>query len=154
MKSGRGNWGCSFLIIWAIALSIFRGNFWVITASVVAAFILASILPSVVTKILRRRQENKKYREILHELMPKVQSINVGQLEEITAHLEHEYKKCCEPYRAVLRNAEGDEINICPICNRYLKMKKSKRENDLLECTNYPTCTFTRDFAEIFRVGL
>lgn len=154
MRSGRGNWGCFFFILWGILLYIFSGHFWIITIGVFIAFVSTSIFPAVARNLKKHRQENKKYRQILHELIPRVQSINVDQLEETTGQLEQHYEKCCEPYKAVIHNAKGEEINICPICGNYLRMRKLKRENDVLECINYPTCTYTRDFANIFEIEL
>ena len=146
--------GCFFVIIWLIMISIFPNHSLLVTISAIIAYILTYTLVDNIKVWKERQKENKKYRKLLQETMPKVQFIDISSFQKQVTQLEQYYERNYSSHKAILRNTKGEIMNICPKCGGNLGIRKTRMGKRFLGCANYPNCSFIQSFENIYEVNI
>lgn len=142
-----------FFWLWVILIAIFQDHFWLITIAIIVSYLIFKFIPKIIGTILGRGAENKKYRQMLREYIPRVQNINLEPYQTRLFQLEKLYEMDCRPHKAILKNKKGNTINICPKCGGYMRIVRGWR-GPFLGCSNYPNCRSTRNYSEIFGIKI
>jgi len=115
-----------------------------------SGFILCLI--SLIIIKLKEYKENKYYKNILFETMPKINNINLSIYKNRLDKLTNNYKLQLTK-KVIIKNNKGIVLNICPKCGGYLKIVRW-RGNPFLGCANYPQCKFYRNYDRIFEMEI
>jgi len=123
-------------------------EFWLFLLGLFILWVIWALISHVVQQIA----ENRKYRKILKESMPKVGHANLLAYERSWQRLQTLFETNYKGERVVLRDNNGKSINICPKCGGYRTVVR--RRKPFLGCSNYPRCVTYGDYNSIFNLEI
>jgi hypothetical protein len=112
-------------------------------------FIITFIVELIKTT-KKRILENRYYKKLLMDLMPFIQNVEIETFTQALAELETKWKEL-KTGKVILRNSQGEIINLCKKCGGYMQIVKW-RGDTFLGCSNYPSCRSTKRITEIKKI--
>ena len=103
---------------------------------------------NLIKGIVKWFAENRKYHRILRESVEKVDDVDLEKYETILVEFEELYESD-KRQMVILKDKEGEVINICPECGEYMRIVQG-RWRRFLGCSNDPDCRSYKNYESIF----
>jgi hypothetical protein len=109
--------------------------------------IIGILLLTVISKLVSKYIDNRKYIKLLGTQMKRVEKINVldylNELDNLNKYFTEN--------KIVLKDNNGSCINICSKCGQSMKVVHHKGKS-FLGCSNYPICSSYKKYDNIFKI--
>lgn len=101
-----------------------------------------------ISNFFERKRENKFAEEFLPEVDALLADLEGKEIDILRSDLRS-IKDTFDNQLAILEDAKGNILNICPKCGDTLTIRNTKYYGEIMGCPNYPKCRYilkVRDF--------